>query len=135
MKTASDPRHKKRAKLIKKLFSFSFQEQKGDPEITPIISSLKKIDHLIGQCAPDWPVHKLNKVDLAVLRLAIHELMEKQNPEKVIIDEAIELAKEFGSSSSPKFVNGVLGSVLVKLKSKPKINEKKYPTKSKQADY
>lgn len=121
MKTAKDPRHKKRETLVKKLFSFSFQKQKDqkqkkqDQAILPLLKKIKEIDQLIGSCAPEWPVAKLNKVDLAVLRLAIFELLEKKNPPKVIIDEAIELAKQYGSDSSPKFINGVLGSALVKL--------------------
>ena len=115
MKTALDPRHQKREKLVKNLFEFSFQAQKIDPEIQPILSKLSKINELITTCAPEWPLNKLNKVDLAILRLAVFELLQKQNPKKVIIDEAIELAKEFGSSNSPKFVNGVLGSILLKL--------------------
>lgn len=118
MKTAQDPRHKKRVGLIKKLFAYSFQTNKNQNQIEPIVKQLKKIDKLIGQFAPSWPVEKLNKVDLAVLRLAIFELFQAKNPEKVIIDEAIELAKEFGSESSPKFVNGVLGTALLKLKRK-----------------
>jgi len=56
---------------------------------------------------------KLNKVDLALLRLAIYELkIEKTTPPKVVIDEAIELAKVYGSQSTPKFINGVLGSII-----------------------
>jgi len=112
MKTALDPRHKKRERLIKKLFSYSFQEKKINKDLKPIINNLKKIDKLISKCAPSWPIKKLNKVDLAILRLAIHELIKKENPKKVIIDEAIELAKQYGSDNSAKFINGVLGTVL-----------------------
>lgn len=119
MKTAQDPRHKKRKKLIKKLFSYSFKpKQKVDAAIQPIIKRLKNIDLLIAQCAPEWPIEKFNKVDLAVLRLAVFELFEAKNPEKVIIDEAIELAKEYGSDNSPKFINGVLGTALKKMEKK-----------------
>lgn len=115
MKTALDPRHKKREKLIKKLFSYSFQDKKVDKDLEPIIAHLKKIDQIISKCAPDWPIEKLNKIDLAILRLAIHELVKGENPKKVIIDEAIELAKEYGSQNSGKFVNGVLGTALSEL--------------------
>jgi len=58
-----------------------------------------------------WPVDKLNKIDLAILRLAIYELERKKTPPKVIIDEAVELAKEFGGENSPSFINGVLGTI------------------------
>ncbi len=115
MKTVQDPRHKKRQKIIKVLFSFSFQSQKTPNLIKPMIKKLPQIDQLIAQCAPEWPVAKLNKVDLAILRLAIFELLSKKTPKKVVIDEAVELAKQYGSSSSSKFVNGVLGTVLLEL--------------------
>jgi len=113
MKTASDPRHLNRIKLFKQLFSLSFKKKGQPPSLQKILDHLKAIDKLISQCAPEWPVPKLNKVDLAILRLAIYELKHaKQNPPKVIIDEAIELAKEFGTDKTPKFINGVLGAVI-----------------------
>jgi len=112
MKTASDPRHLKRIKLFKSLFSVGFKQVKKK-SIQPIINQLPQIDKIIEKCAPDWPVQKLNKVDLAILRLAIFELnYDKKNPQKVIIDEAIELAKEFGTNKTSKFVNGVLGAIV-----------------------
>lgn len=58
-----------------------------------------------------WPVEKLNRIDLAILRLAIYELGNEKIPPKVVIDEAVELAKEFGSENSSSFVNGVLGTI------------------------
>lgn len=122
MKTALDPRHKKRKKIVKKLFSYSFQKKEIDSDLKPIIDNLKKIDALITDCAPEWPVKKLNKIDLAILRLAIYELISKKNPKKVIIDEAIELAKEYGSQNSAKFINGVLGAVLTKNESRKTVN-------------
>lgn len=117
MKTASDPRHKKREKIIKKLYEFSFHEDiQPSNLIKPIIENLKKIDPIISQCAPEWPIKKLNKVDLAILRLALFELIvEKNAPLKVIIDEAVELGKEYGSQNSAKFINGVLGTALKKI--------------------
>lgn len=83
---------------------------KDSPEI---IAKSKNLDNLIGRHAPKWPLEKINKVDLAILRIAFYELVyQPQTPPKVIIDESIELAKEFGSESSPSFINGVLGSAL-----------------------
>lgn len=73
-----------------------------------------EIDAKIVEAAPSWPIDNLNKIDLAVLRLAIFELMDGKNPPKVIIDEAVELAKEFGSENSGSFVNGVLGTIFKK---------------------
>ena len=118
MKKKTDPRHLKRIKLIQKLFTFSFsKESKVPTEIKPIISHLKKIDKLIASSAPDRPIEQINRIDLAILRLAVFELIIKRGePLKVIIDEAIELGKEFGSDSSQSFINGALGQVCRQLK-------------------
>ncbi len=71
------------------------------------------MDQTISEAAPAWPPEQINKVDLIALRIAIWELLfNKKVPEKVAIDEAIEISKEFGSSSSGSFVNGVLGTVV-----------------------
>ncbi len=110
MKTAHDPRHKKRAKIIKKLYEYTFHESEDSSVIQPILEKKQELDKIIRKYAPEWPIEKLNKVDLAILRLAVYELISKQAPPKVVIDEAVELAKEYGSENSPKFVNGVLGS-------------------------
>lgn len=111
MKTASDPRHQHRIRLMQHLYSSSVQKQ-SDPLIAHIWKELPAIDLLIQTAAPEWPVDKLNPVDLAILRLAAFELtVDKQVPYKVIIDEAIELAKEFGGENSPSFINGALGKI------------------------
>ncbi len=73
------------------------------------------IDEQIQACAPDWPLAQINRVDLAILRLALYELKTNDTPYKVVIDEAVELAKEYGSDSSAKFINGVLGCAITKL--------------------
>ncbi len=112
MKTAKDPRHLKRIKVIKALFAESFAPQDELPGLAKkILAQSKKIDKKIHLAAPMWPVDKLNKIDLAILRLAIYELENLKVPPKVVIDEAVELAKEFGSENSPSFVNGVLGTI------------------------
>lgn len=96
---------------MEKLFAYSFHaEQVAD--IEPIIAALPKIDLEIAKAAPEWPIDKIAKTDLAVLRLACFELSEAKEPPKVVIDEAIELSKEFGNDNSPKFINGVLGTIL-----------------------
>lgn len=117
MKTPKDPRHQKRQKAIEALFTFSFGQKKPATKLAKkVIKSVKKIDKLIKKSAPQWPIENINKVDLAILRLAVFELaIAKVQPPKVIIDEAVELAKEFGSEKSPGFVNGVLGDILKKL--------------------
>lgn len=113
MKTALDPRHQKRIDKMQQLFAVSFGSSKAQKIIVPIIQSEELLDNVIAKSAPEWPIDKIAKIDLAILRLAVFELLvEKKEPPKVIIDEAIELAKEFGNANSPKFVNGVLGTIL-----------------------
>lgn len=113
MKTPNDPRHQKRINEMQKLFSWGFQSANTDADIDPILAKLPEIDKKIQTCAPEWPLTKIAKIDLAILRLATYELTEsKSQPPKVIIDEAIELAKSFGNDNSAKFINGVLGSIL-----------------------
>ncbi|MEA3355278.1 MAG: transcription antitermination factor NusB [Patescibacteria group bacterium] len=116
MKVRSDPRHLNRIKLFKKLFTIGFPGKNSDhPLIQPIINNLPEIDKLIEKKAPEWPIKKLNKIDLAILRLAIYEIkIEKKAPNKVIVDEAVELAKKFGTEKTSKFVNGVLDSIIKK---------------------
>lgn len=117
MKKKSDPRHLKRIRIIERLFAESFLENKktSSPLIAPIIRMSGKIDPLIEESAPQFPIDKISKIDVSILRLALYELLfEKSQPQKVVIDEAIELAKEFGGDKSSSFVNGVLGNVVKK---------------------
>lgn len=112
MKTATDPRHLKRKKAIQTLFAESFTKQKQHTKIvSEIVKNLKSIDKIIAKSAPAWPIKKINKIDLAILRYATWELTSTQTPPKVVIDEAVELAKELGAESSSSFVNGVMGTV------------------------
>lgn len=112
MKTAKDPRHVKRKRLVKELFALSYTKQpKLSDNAANILGKMGDIDKKIQKAAPTWTIDKLNRVDLAILRLAIFELNKKSVPPKVIIDEAVELAKEFGSEASPSFINGVLGTI------------------------
>lgn len=78
-----------------------------------ILEKLPDIDQKIQAAAPEWPIDKISKIDLAVLRLAVWELLfEAKEPPKVIIDEAVELSKSYGNEHSGKFVNGVLGTIV-----------------------
>ena len=80
--------------------------------VSGVIQNKEKIDRSIQNFAPAWPVEQLPIVDRNILRLATFEiLVDNKVPVKVAINEAVELAKTFGSDNSPKFVNGVLGSV------------------------
>lgn len=112
MKTSNDPRHIKRQHLVQELFKKEFHDQKIDPEAKLIYENITSIDEIINKAAPAYPIEKINKVDLAILRLAIYELtVNNKEPKNVIIDEAIELAKEFGGDKSPSFINGALGNI------------------------
>jgi len=80
--------------------------------VTGVIQNKEEIDENIQNFAPAWPVEQIPAIDKNILRLAIFEiLIDNKVPVKVAINEAVELAKTFGADSSPKFVNGVLGSV------------------------
>lgn len=116
MKTSKDPRHILRVKVMQELFAWQFNPLENKSESTEeIIKKLKKIDLAIEKSAPAWPINKINKVDLAILRQAGFELLYKTKltPTKVVIDEAVELAKEYGSDSSAGFINGVLGKLII----------------------
>ena len=70
------------------------------------------LDEIIQELAPEWPIDQIATIDRNILRIAVFELLfEQDTPPKVAINEAVELAKKFGSDSSPRFVNGVLGSL------------------------
>lgn len=114
MKRKTDPRHINRIKVMQELFSWEFQPGKLiNLESKEIVKDLEKIDKLIAKSAPDRPIEQINKIDLAILRLAVFELIiKKEAPPKVIVDEAVELGKEYGSDSSPAFINGALGQAI-----------------------
>jgi N utilization substance protein B len=69
-----------------------------------------QLDKIIARFAPDWPVDQIAIIDRNILRMALWETGLGDTPLKVAINEAVELAKEFGSDASPRFVNGVLGA-------------------------
>lgn len=129
-----DPRHTARQIALCSLFSWSFlSKEPPDLIVTAtnlleiadydrklaqeivcgVIENIAEIDKLITSAAPDWPADKIAKVDLAILRAAVFELYFNDSvPPKVAINEAIELAKEFGGETSGKFVNGALGTLI-----------------------
>ncbi|MFC1936621.1 transcription antitermination factor NusB [Chloroflexota bacterium] len=92
--------------LDSRLEKFAYSIVKG---VTPIREIL---DYFIAEHAPEWPIDQVSIVDRNLLRIALWEFAVKcETPVKVAINEAIELAKIFGSDSTPRFVNGVLGSL------------------------
>ena len=92
--------------LDEKLAEFVSQIAMG---VWPIVEEL---DQFIAEHAPEWPLNQVATVDRNILRIALWEFAVSENtPIKVAINEAVELAKVFGSDSSPRFINGVLGSL------------------------
>jgi N utilization substance protein B len=80
--------------------------------VSKVIENKKELDHNIRKFATAWPIEQISIIDRNILRLAIFEILfDNSVSVKVAINEAVELAKKFGSDNSPKFVNGVLGSI------------------------
>jgi N utilization substance protein B len=78
-----------------------------------VSSRQPEIDDIIRPVAPEWPIEQIARVDRVILRMGVYELLfDSQVPPKVVINEAVELAKAFGGENSSKFINGVLGTVL-----------------------
>lgn len=78
-----------------------------------VLANSAEIDRIITDFAPNWPVSQMAVVDRNILRMAVYEIaLARETPPKVAINEAVELAKAFGADSAPRFINGVLGSVL-----------------------
>ena len=88
-----------------------------------------ELDEKLQPMAPEWPLAQIARMDRVILRIGLYELLhEKDVPPKVVINEAVELAKAFGSENSSKFVNGVLGTALKEIE-KPKAKKAKAPKK------
>ena len=130
-------RHLSRSIVKQSLYEWDFSDKKGDLKkiveknikefgpgledqgfvwqlIDGVVEKLPNIDEIIEKAAPEWPISQINIVDRNVLRIGIFELLfgnKEEVPPKVAINEAIELAKNFGGESSGKFINGVLGTI------------------------
>ena len=101
---------------VKEIFFAEKEEpvEEGDKafilsEVEGTREHMAEIDALIEQSAKGWDPERMNKVDLAILRLAIYEMKWGETPVGVAINEAVELAKKFSSDEAPAFINGVLG--------------------------
>lgn len=83
-----------------------------DALVRGVLKEQASIDEKIQPIAPDWPIEQIARIDRNILRIGVYELLNKAEvvPPKVVINEAVELAKAFGSDNSSKFVNGVLGT-------------------------
>ncbi|MDP1706806.1 MAG: transcription antitermination factor NusB [bacterium] len=130
-------RHLARTIAIQSLYEWDFYNRQADlPEITnrnmkefgpgidepefvwklvkEVVSHLPELDEIIVKHAPQWPLAQIAPIDRNIIRLGLYELIHsnpKEVPPKVAINEAIEIAKNYGGQNSAKFVNGVLGSV------------------------
>jgi transcription antitermination protein NusB len=120
-----DPRHEERIKIVQNLFASSFPDvdhnlpDENNPTVKEILKRLPELDEKIQAHAAKFPVNRIAKSDLAILRLAVYEMTVAPNePAKVIINEAVDLAKELGSDRSFAFVNAVLGSILKEFEEK-----------------
>lgn len=83
-----------------------------------VIEHIKEINVIIEKAAPEWPVDQIAVIDRNVLRIGLYELLyadKDEIPPKVAINEAIEIAKGYGGANSPKFINGVLGTVYAEM--------------------
>ncbi len=110
MKTSHDPRHLHRISQVKLLYTYSFAGVVTS-EIEAVVAKIPELDEKIKLVATEWSIADMNKIDLAILRLGVFELLQKENKPAIIIDEAIEIAKEFGADHSSKFVNAVLSKI------------------------
>ncbi|MEK7555343.1 MAG: transcription antitermination factor NusB [Patescibacteria group bacterium] len=137
-------RHLARSIVLQSLYEWDFYNQKEDltkvverninefgpgidePEfvwkiIKGVIEHLSRLNEIIEKAAPEWPLNQIAIIDRNVLRIGLYELLyadRNEVPAKVAINEAIELAKNYGGSSSGKFINGVLGTVYKEMENK-----------------
>jgi transcription antitermination protein NusB len=105
---------------IDEILARNLERYKDEIEDTEFVSSLVKgviaeqqdLDSKIAPLAPEWPLEQIARIDRNILRLGLYELLYRAEevPPKVAINEAVELAKAFGSDNSSKFINGVLGT-------------------------
>ncbi len=86
--------------------------------VSKVLENMGAIDELIQRFAPAWPLQQMATVDRNILRLGVAEILFEAVPAKVAINEAVELAKTFGSENSARFVNGVLGSIYTEFTNK-----------------
>lgn len=127
-------RHLARTCVMQALFANEFHGDDPDKVLTSILDEfapklterefaydtlkgvIEKRDDIVAtiqEFAPDWPVDKIAKVDRAILEIGTYEIVYREDiPQVVAINEAIEIAKHFGDKNSPKFINGVLSSVM-----------------------
>jgi N utilization substance protein B len=98
--------------------------------VNGVIHEQDQLDAALQPVAPEWPINQIARMDRLILRLGLYELLHEPSvPPKVVINEAVELAKAFGGENSSKFINGVLGTVLRNQESPPTKATKSQPKK------
>ena len=139
MVKSTDHRRKARTVALQSLFASDIRDNRTEPSfewldeeeevaqqalefattlLRGVFDARPDLDSLIGRYAPAWPVSQLSLIDRNILRIALYELLHNPGtPRKTAVNEAVELAKVFGSESSARFINGVLGSVMADLES------------------
>lgn len=151
-------RHLSRTIAMQTLFVWDFNNQKKDlkeivkenfsnfaPEfddggfveelVSGVFKNIKAIDDYIKKYAPEWPIDQITIIDRNVLRLGVYELVFSEKiPPKVAINEAIEVAKNFGGESSGKFINGVLGSIYTNMSDEEKNKKEALSAKAMKED-
>lgn len=151
-------RHLSRTIAMQTLFVWDFNNQKKDlkeivkenfsnfaPEfddggfveelVSGVFKNIKAIDDYIKKYAPEWPIDQITIIDRNVLRLGVYELVFSEKiPPKVAINEAIEVAKNFGGDSSGKFINGVLGSIYTNMSDEEKNKKEALSAKAMKED-
>ena len=108
------------ASIPEELLDFSWTSSAPDEKmaafsrllISGTVENIKDVDKMIQEHLENWEINRLNRVDLALLRMSVYTLMfQDEMPPSIVIDEAIEISKEFGTDDSYRFVNGVLDSI------------------------
>ena len=143
MSDQPDPRHVARAIALQQLFTkliatatpfadedlleiletSAYDQPLAEKIVAGVPENLEQIDPVIEELAPAWPIKQIAPVDLIILRMGIWEgFVSLMTPERVVINEAIELAKEFGGPNSSGFINGVLGALLNREDIRVKLN-------------
>jgi len=110
--TVGHPPERTIARLVDESPTPTESERFARELVQGVLEHRERIDGVIRKTAPAWPLEQVAAIDRNILRLAIYEiLIDNKVPMRAAINEAVDLAKEFGGESSPKFVNGVLGSI------------------------
>ena len=126
-KSAQQKKRKERIQVLEALYQMEFQEKELEmpsTEITKTVSDIanhkEQIDQVLSRHSQNWKLNRMALMDLNILRLAVYEILFspiKESP-NIFINEAIEIAKIYGSSDSPRFINGILDAIASKERQK-----------------